>query len=101
MARRKAASKAVASETRLDWIPGETPLSNLGPEEIKKRLGLQVNEAELQATAKAIVAVEAMSALRAIAVPTSVDWRNGNWITPIKDQASCGSCVSFGTLATL
>jgi C1A family cysteine protease len=37
------------------------------------------------------------------APPPSVDWRNkgGNWTTSVKDQQSCGSCVSFATLGTL
>jgi len=34
-----------------------------------------------------------------------VDWRNSpekeNDVTPVKDQGGCGSCVSFGTTATL
>jgi C1A family cysteine protease len=33
-----------------------------------------------------------------------VDWRNkngGNWTSPVKDQQSCGSCVSFATCGTL
>jgi C1A family cysteine protease len=37
-------------------------------------------------------------------LPKALDWRkhNGkNWVTSIKDQGSCGSCVSFATCATL
>ena len=33
---------------------------------------------------------------------TSLDWRNVggvDWTTPIRDQAGCGSCVSFATVA--
>jgi hypothetical protein len=35
--------------------------------------------------------------------PPSLDWRNkngNNWITPIRNQQNCGSCVAFGTVAT-
>jgi len=36
--------------------------------------------------------------------PRRVDWRNRkgrNNVTPVRDQGGCGSCVSFGTTATL
>lgn len=34
----------------------------------------------------------------------AVDWRNKggkNWIGPVRNQANCGSCVAFATIATL
>jgi len=34
-------------------------------------------------------------------VPKSLDWRLYGAVTPVKDQASCGSCWSFGTVGTL
>lgn len=88
-----------------DWTADETSVSNLSAQEQKGLLGLIVDEAELNATEKAVKAAESLSAFRAesLALPTSVDWRNngGNFTTPIKDQGGCGSCVSFGTLATI
>jgi C1A family cysteine protease len=87
-----------------DWTAGPTSVSVLSPAERKAHLGLRVTKEELQATARAITAEEALRALQgAISAPSAADWRNnnGNWITPIKDQSSCGSCVSFATVATL
>jgi C1A family cysteine protease len=38
-----------------------------------------------------------------VGAPAAIDWRNngGNWVTPIKDQQNCGSCVSFASCATI
>jgi C1A family cysteine protease len=87
-----------------EWQAGPTSLSNLSPAEQKAHLGLVVRPEELQATEQAIKALERVRALAAVAfaAPPSIDWRNnnGNWTTPIKDQGSCGSCVSFATCAT-
>jgi C1A family cysteine protease len=36
--------------------------------------------------------------------PPKLDWRratNGNFVTPIRDQQTCGSCVAFATCAVL
>ena len=88
-----------------NWTAGPTPLAQLSAAEQAAHLGLVVSDNELKATARAIQAAESMRAFSAAfaAPPPSVDWRNkgGNWTTSIKDQQSCGSCVSFGTLATL
>jgi len=50
------------------------------------------------------------AALAAPPYPPSTDWRKftahpplpaGNYVTPIRDQKSCGSCVAFGTIAAM
>lgn len=92
----------------LSWTAGETPLSNLSDAEMVQWLGLTVPEYEIEAmaalTASSNAVHEGVSlAALGIDAPPTLDWRNkgGNWVTPIKDQAACGSCVSFGTLATI
>ncbi len=97
---------AVASIKRrgADWQAGETPLTALSESERAAHLGLQVTDEERAATREMVMAANRFAALqRMVAAPSAVDWRNngGNFVTPIKDQADCGSCVSFATLATI
>lgn len=85
------------------WEAADTPLSAMSAPEQAAHLGLQVDPAELRATERAIAAAEQVRAFHAVAAPAAVDWRSngGNFVTPIRDQQSCGSCVSFATLASI
>jgi C1A family cysteine protease len=35
---------------------------------------------------------------QALPQPTSIDWRNVNFVTPIKNQGSCGDCYIFSAV---
>jgi C1A family cysteine protease len=90
-----------------NWMPGDTAMTDLAPEERRRRLGYApgpgeptLEDREAQARTRQLSA----GALAPQPLPTSVDWRNysgQNYVTSIKDQLSCGSCVAFGTAATL
>jgi C1A family cysteine protease len=89
------------------WVADETSLTELSPEEKRLRLGaepppgeatLQEREQSARASFLAGVGIEAVGA------PASYDLtRVGgkNFITPVKHQLSCGSCVAFGSVATV
>jgi C1A family cysteine protease len=82
-----------------EWIAGETPLTKLSEEDQDLRLGLEVREEEMVRIESAL-----SKDVKTFAFAPRRDWRDEdgkNWVTPIRDQGACGSCVAFGTVATI
>ena len=79
------------------WVARQTPQFLLTELERVNLLGVVVDEAALSA------AVAPNAEVSAPNFAPEVDWRNrnGNHVTKVKDQKSCGSCVSFCTVATV
>ena len=92
-----AVQKAI-HEKSANWTAGETSVSNLSIEEMKKLCGgLEEPEVKPSKIFKSGLDVEVLQ------VPTHFDWRNkngSNWMTNVKTQG-CNDCWAFATCAAL
>ena len=95
-ARWKAAPKGVITEHSLGYSPGADEHS------------LHTREMLAHASRQHFLATFAAAA--PTAYPAAYDWRSapahaglpaGKYVTPVRDQRQCGSCVSFGSVAAL
>ncbi|WP_077800216.1 C1 family peptidase [Streptomyces sp. JHA26] len=88
------------------WRAVSNSMTRLTEEQRVTRLGVPVDEAE-HAEIMAAQEPQAAAAREATAgaeFPSSFDLRDIgglDYTTPVKDQKSCGSCVAFGTVATM
>lgn len=79
------------------WHAENNHLTQLTKSEVQHRMGL------LDEEAADIQFIMPESKIRA-SLPAVLDWRNKdgqNWVSPILDQANCGSCVAFASIGVL
>ena len=90
------AIRAAIEARGAQWTAGESWVTRLSPEERRTLLG--------EKTLGLGIVEPASPPLGLTVPPVKIDWRDKdgyNWVTPVKDQQSCGSCVAFGAVATL
>lgn len=99
--------QAAIRESGAAWVAANNELSSLSRQERASMLGAvpppdqaSLDEREQSASANAYRGAEARSA----GAPPSYDLTNvggKNFITDVKNQRNCGSCVAFGTIAAV
>lgn len=85
----------------IQWRPKDSWVNHLSRSEVKKMLGLKREKKQGLEFMKSTTSAEAK--INA-GLPEQMDWRNQNgknWISPILNQGSCGSCVAFAAVGVL
>jgi C1A family cysteine protease len=105
----RALSQTIAA-SGATWQAGETSMTALSPAERRARLGfvpppgapsLESVDQQLRSGQRP---QDAFVAAAAVGAPPAYDLRDvggSHYVTPIRDQGGCGSCVAFGTSAVL
>ncbi|MFQ6104601.1 MAG: C1 family peptidase, partial [Candidatus Glassbacteria bacterium] len=85
--------KAAIQEKGARWVAQENEISMMDPDARRSLLGLIPETPEGEPLGPKGPVLE-----------TNLDWRDydgHNWMTSVKNQYSCGSCVAFGAIAAL
>lgn len=87
----------VLQANKAGWVARENSMTQYSKEDLKRMMGLRrAPPIDVEFVTDSF---DANSNL-----PASLDWRNKdgrNWVSPILNQANCGSCVAFATVGVM
>ncbi|HEY4375636.1 MAG TPA: C1 family peptidase [Acidimicrobiales bacterium] len=89
------------------WQAAEQPAATMGRLDFAVRLGFVPGPGRPSLAARELAARTGFGATSGAddpATPAASDWRSEqghDWVTPVKDQGDCGSCVAFGSTAAV
>jgi hypothetical protein len=88
---------------RSGWAPRQTLLTTLPADQRRMLLGYVPGPDQVQVRQREQMGLAAIGARSFLSAQGIVDWRarGGNYVTPVKSQARCASCVAFGVVAAI